>query len=309
MRFIKIMGVIVLCFTVYSCNNKKAVGNEKIIKDPMLYFGQQPPTTTPKIFAPGTISKPDRYEFGCTLSKDGKEFYFGVASSELTEIYRTNLEDGKWTEPENIFQEEPDSFNDPMLSNDENRLYFISDRPRDANDDIEDIDIWYAERKGGGWSSPINVGSPVNNDMEQYYISFNNEGAMYFSSNINEKGSPEASFDIYKADPENGGFLDPQKLPSAINTNSYEADVYVAPDESYIIFCSIRENGLGRGDLYISFKDKSGNWTEAKSMGDKINTKGHELCPFVTRDGKYFFYTSNEDIYWVSSEIINALKE
>jgi hypothetical protein len=32
-------------------------------------------------------------------------------------------------------------------------------------------------------------------------------------------------------------------------------------------------------------------------MEDIINTENHELCPFVTKDGNYFFYTSNEDIY------------
>jgi hypothetical protein len=44
-------------------------------------------------------------------------------------------------------------------------------------------------------------------------------------------------------------------------------------------------------------------------MGDKINTKNHELCPFVSKDGKYLFYTSNQDIYWVSAEIINEIKD
>ena len=43
-------------------------------------------------------------------------------------------------------------------------------------------------------------------------------------------------------------------------------------------------------------------------MGEKINTDGHELCPFVTGDGKYLFYTSNEDIYWIDSGIIESLR-
>lgn len=46
-----------------------------------------------------------------------------------------------------------------------------------------------------------------------------------------------------------------------------------------------------------------------KNMGDNINTEGHELCPFVTKEGKYFFYTSNKKIYWVDSKIIDTLKD
>jgi hypothetical protein len=57
----------------------------------------------------------------------------------------------------------------------------------------------------------------------------------------------------------------------------------------------------------ISFK-KNGVWSKAINMGEKINTKAHELCPFVTNDGKYFFYTSNKDIYWVDAGIIESFR-
>ena len=66
---------------------------------------------------------------------------------------------------------------------------------------------------------------------------------------------------------------------------------------------------MGRGDLYISFKNTDGTWTESVNMGEKVNTKKHELCPFVSHDGKYLFYTSNQDIYWVSTEIIAKIKK
>ena len=99
------------------------------------------------------------------------------------------------------------------------------------------------------------------------------------------------------------------RLSDAINTENYEADVFVAPDESYLIFCSTRPGGQGRGDLYVSFRNEDGNWTEAKSMGDKINTRNLELCPCVSSDGHYFFYTSNEDIYWVDAKVIDEMRE
>ena len=98
-------------------------------------------------------------------------------------------------------------------------------------------------------------------------------------------------------------------LGEAINTEAYEADVFITPDESYMIFCSIRENGFGRGDLYISFNAESGQWKPAINMGYPINTPHYEYCPFVTKDGKYLFYTSQQDIYWVSTEIIEQLKD
>ena len=51
-----------------------------------------------------------------------------------------------------------------------------------------------------------------------------------------------------------------------------------------------------------------GTWSESSNMGKRINTKNHELCPFVSKDGKYFFYTSNKDIYWVDAKIIESFR-
>lgn len=272
------------------------------------YFGETPPGATPKLFAPGIISLPNRYEFGCTLSKDGKEFYFGVANNGKSEMYQTKLENGVWSKAQNMFPQDSAGYNDPMLSPDEQRLYFISDLSTQEGGALKDIDIWYLQREGDSWSLPKNVGAPINNHVDQYFASFNHAGALYFASKDTGPNAPSYAFDIYSAEFTDGAFEDPVKLSSNINTDRYEADVFVAPDESYLIFCSIRKDGMGNGDLYISFKDDRNEWTVAKSMGPLINSEGHELCPYVTPDGKYFFYTSKEDIYWVSTEIFESMR-
>jgi len=172
----------------------------------------------------------------------------------------------------------------------------------------KDIDIWYAKRKGDSWSEPINAGKMINSKKDEYYISFSKEGTLFFATNTETTDSTKMNFDIYYSEVKKGVYQKPKKLCENINTTGYEADVFIAPDESYIIFCSSRKGGYGRGDLYISFKEE-GKWTKAKNMGDKINTSGFELCPFVSHDGKCFFYTSNMNIHWVDAEIIETYRD
>jgi len=272
------------------------------------YMGQQPPGLVPEKFAPGSLSKPNRHEFGCTFSADGTECFFGVDNDGTMEIYHTRLEDGAWSPEEKLFTGDSFSYNDPMLSPDESRLYFISNRPLSIPGSKKDVDIWYSTRTDEGWSDPVNVGAPINGPLNEYYVSFAQNGTMYFGSKDTAPEAPRYAYDIYRAEFTDGAYATPQKLPEAINTHRYEADVYIAPDESYMIFCSVRKHGLGQGDLYISFKDTEGNWTTAKNMGKPINSEFHELCPFVTRDGKYLLYTSNQDIYWVSAEILASYR-
>jgi len=280
------------------------IGCQEPVVEELRYIDLEKPVEIPKKFATNFISKDTEKEFGSIFSADGSEFYYGLDVNGKSEIRYTKLEGNKWMDPITIISDEKYSFNDPFLSNDGKELYYISDRARDEQDTIKDYDIWYSVWEGENWSEPINAGEKINTDVNEYYISFTAEGTMYFASNRDKSIKRKHDFDIYSSKRINGIYQEPVKLSDSINTKAYEADVFIAPDESYIIFCSFRRSGFGKGDLYISFKDTEGNWSKSKNMGEVINTKEYELCPFVTKDGKYFFYTSNQDIYWVSAEIL-----
>ncbi|MBK6265665.1 PD40 domain-containing protein [Marivirga sp. S37H4] len=272
------------------------------------YLGQKAPGDTPEIFAPGIITKENQSEFGSVFSADGKEFFYAIDEDGKAEIWCTKLQKGVWTKPKAIISHPIYSFNDPFLSPDEQKLYYISDRSMTGEDEKKDYDIWYSTREENGWSEPFNAGNTINTESNEYYISFTDDGSMYFSSNTQAEEGRSHDFDIYKSTLKSGHFQKPVKLSDSINTKRYEADVFVAPDESYIIFSTARKDGMGKGDLYISFKNTDNSWSEAKNMGTDINTEGHELCPFVTKDGKFFFFTSNQDIYWVDAEILKKFR-
>ncbi|MEN0002510.1 MAG: ankyrin repeat domain-containing protein [Bacteroidota bacterium] len=275
-----------------------------------LYMGQSLPDNTPKLFAPNVVST-EEHEFGSVFNAAADEFYYGVDVNGRNEIRYSKRIGNNWTPPKVILSHERYGYNDPFLSPDEKRLYFISRQPLDGiGERKQDHDIWYVEKTEQGWSEPINAGPAINSEGNEYYISFTQEGTMYFSSS---KNAPEErkdyDLDIYYSKFIDGQFQTAVRLDSAINTENYEADVFVDPAETYLIFCATRPDGLGRGDLYISFKNEDGSWTTAKNMGAPINSKHHELCPYVTADGKYFMYTSQGDIYWVSTASFLSLKE
>ncbi len=294
--------ILLLTVFITSCGPK----TEETLK----YLKQKTPSSVPEIFAPNVISMESEYEFGSIFNEDATAFFYGVDVGGKSEIRYSELLGNTWSDPKTILVDERYGYNDPFLSPDENRLYFISRMAKDGSGGLEDHDIWYVERIKGGWSAPINAGLNINSDENEYYISFTNDGSMYFSSNVNASpDSKNSDFDIYYSKSINGEFQKAIRLGESINTSSYEADVFIDPSENYIIFCANRKDGLGRGDLYISFKNIDGTWTKSKNMGKLINSENHELCPFVSKDGKYFFYTSNEDIYWVDANIFEDFRE
>lgn len=70
-------------------------------------------------------------------------------------------------------------------------------------------------------------------------------------------------------------------------------------------------------NLYISFREKNGNWGAPENLGNQINSKSNELSPWVSYDGQYLFFSStrsdtsgtnkNHSIFIVNTALIENL--
>jgi hypothetical protein len=188
---------------------------------------------------------------------------------------------------------------EPSFSPDGLKLYFVSTRPLDDSLKPKDFDIWYVERSNlnVNWSEPKNMGSPINTEHGEFYPSIAANGNFYFTRDDTTKNRKD---DIYISIYKNGKYETPMALPETINTDSYEYNAFIAPDESYILFGGYNRNdGLGSGDIYISRKSDNG-WTQAENLGTTINSDKMDYCPFVKNDILYF--TSKRDHTQVKQE-------
>ncbi len=79
----------------------------------------------------------------------------------------------------------------------------------------------------------------------------------------------------------------------------------LSPNDSTLYFASDAPGGFGGVDLYRC-KWENGTWSKPMNLGNKINTKGHDLFPFVSAEGLLYFTTNgyapkdspNTDIYF-----------
>jgi Tol biopolymer transport system component len=247
------------------------------------------PLAEPRIFAEGVISTTDD-EFNVAFTPDGNTIYFtkSVVGSYLYAICASHFKSGKWSVPEVATFSGLYSDFDPFISPDGSKLYFVSDRPlpgkRRGN-----VDIWVAYKTATGWSEPQNLGAPINTDAADWYPTVTADHTLYFAS-----GRPggKGAFDIYRSRLLEGKYSEPVNLGDAVNSQYDETEVYIAPNESFMIFISIRPGGYGHMDLYISY-NRGGAWTKAENLGPKINSEAYDLSPLVSPDGKYFFFASD----------------
>lgn len=233
-------------------------------------------------------------------SPSGNEIYFSVASykNELSFIFYITQSEGKWSKPK--LAGFSGSYNDiePAFSPDGLKMYFSSKRPiSDSSSEPKDYDIWYVERENesDAWGKPQNVGSPVNTKENEFYPSVSKSGNLYFTGKREDVKGGE---DLYVSYPEKGKHTTPVNLGDSINSEKFEFNAYVAPDESFILFSSFgRPDGYGGGDLYISYRNAAGHWGKAQNLGNKINSKALDYCPFYDAENELLYFTSQRSNY------------
>ena len=273
------------------------------------YLGQNPPGMTPEVFAPGIIST-DATEGASSFAHDHSFYLFARARSLEDGILITEQRNGSWSKPRLAAFSAGAHDWDFMLAPDGKTVFVASGRPADSQEvTLQYHRIWVSKRVEQGWSTPQLLPPPVNTGQHDSYPSITTDGTLYFFS---RRDGGLGLADIYKSTASGGKFTNVKNLGETINTEYHEVDPYIAPDESYLIFCSDRPGGFGKDDFYITFRRTNGSWTEPHNMGAKFNTAHHEYIPYVTPDGKYFFFTSNvggdRDIFWVDARVIEEFR-
>jgi Tol biopolymer transport system component len=244
---------------------------------------------TPALVGEGVLSTPDD-ELNSAFTPDGQTVYFSKnVGDRLGVILVSHQRGGKWSTPEVASFSGQYSDYDPFVSPDGSRLYWISDRPVNGKKK-DDYDIWMVQKQGQSWGAPVHLDDPINTDAQEFYPSVTSKGTLYFSST--RPGGKGRGGDIYRSKPEGSRFGTPENLGDSVNSPTHDADPYIAPDESFLIFSSYgRDDAVGDGDLYVSF-NRGGSWSPAKHLEHGINTPAREYCPIVSPDGKWFYFTS-----------------
>ena len=253
------------------------------------YLEQKQPQSEPILFAPYVLST-NFNERDFAISPDGKEIYYSLITSErAARIMVRKYENGKWQLPK-IASFSGNSYDiEPAFSPDGKKMFFASNRSLSGTG-TKDFDIWFVERNAdGSWSMPQNVGEPVNTNADEYYPSLTVDGTLYYTAKYAGGIGGE---DIWMSQWVNGSFTNPRPLPVAVNSPKDEFNAFIDPNGKYILFSSYgRTDDTGRGDLYMSTKDASGEWTKAKHL-TLLNSESLDYCPYVSPDGKYLFFTS-----------------
>jgi len=273
------------------------------------YLGQDPPGLTRQLFAPGFVST-EHGELNAVFADDGREFYFtrrGIPGTQAA-IMVTRYGSPSWTPPEVVNFDDRYSAIDLFITADGDRMVFCSNRPHEHDGEPRgDHDFWVSVQDGDDWGAPKLFARAALSEAQEFYPIVTRSGNLYFNSQRDGPGTNN----IFRSTPEQGVYGPAEKLPPPINSEYREFDAYVSPAEDVIIFSSERPGGHGGSDIYVSFLVQE-SWTDPQNLGGEVNSSASEYGAMPSPDGRYLFFTSgrdgNENIYWISARIVDALR-
>ncbi len=167
------------------------------------------------------------------------------------EIYFTKWEDGKWSDPEPFYLNNPAySVGHPALSEDGRTLFFVSDMPGGYGGS----DIYYVEKNpDGSWGEPINVGVAINTEGNEEFPYYDTTNALLFFASDGRAGLGGLDIFVSAKYPCCFKFDKPENLGSPVNSRYDDFSFIIDKKLKTGFFSSNRPTGEGDDDIY-SFK-------------------------------------------------------
>jgi outer membrane protein OmpA-like peptidoglycan-associated protein len=215
------------------------------------------------------------------------------------QLYESSLVNGEWAEPkpiESINKHHGVGFDidGPTLNFSADVLYFHANFP----DSKGGFDIYISERSAEGWGAPINLGSPINSEVNETHPSITpGQDWLYYSraNAVPDLKKPKDTPDcqkIYRSGKNSlGGWANPILLHELINKGC-EFGPRISADGKTLVFSSVDQVNPKEGyNIYYTKEILDDSWIEATLISE-ITSEDSNLNPQIIGNSIYFIRRS-----------------
>lgn len=274
-----------------------------------------------KLVKGGSANTTQKYYYGQTIMESGKP----EEAKQYMEQYTADARGAMFTKAINnikVYYKNEDAYklamttfnsaeNDfsPAITND-NKVVFTSARKKaqwiNRKHGWTGKNFYYlystAKDKDGKYTSPSLFSKNIQTKYNDGPICFSNDGkTVYFTRNNLKGKKAEKSNDgtiklkIFQATltQDGKGFENPVELP--FNNKEYNcAHPAISADGKKLYFSSDMSGGQGSMDLYV-VENIGTEWGTPTNLGNKINTAGNDVFPFITENNILYFSSNGLD--------------
>jgi OmpA-OmpF porin, OOP family len=158
-------------------------------------------------------------------------------------------------------------------------------------------DIWYSESLMGAWTTARRMSEALNRDQYNTIYSVSPDGQTILVKGAYVNGQYETrGFSIAKKSATGWEIPKKMEIPKyeklSRGKNEYG---YLSNDGKTLLMAFSEKKNSDEDDIYASFLEKDGSWSEPMNLGDDVNTDFTETTPFLAADGKTLYFSSNRE--------------
>ncbi len=183
----------------------------------------------------------------------------------------------------------------PLLSPDENTIYFTSRRKGSTGNKLDVNyeyyeDIYYAQKVNGVWTDVKNIGPPINTDLHDATVAISKDGQQMYIF----RTAPNLLQGIIMVTTLiDGKWSEPKLCDFPIfNETGTVTSLSISQDMNTIYFAANFEGGYGGKDIYRITRMPDSSWSRPMNLGPTINTPYDEESPYIHPDGVTLFFSS-----------------
>lgn len=180
----------------------------------------------------------------------------------------------------------------PVIGANDSVVYFSSCRKGNTGgltDDLGDIpaDIYYFTQNDSSRSKAKNIGSSINTPFYEECLFVNMSGDKML---VYMEGDVQG--DLFSSTLNGKQWGKPVSLGKDFVTRALETGGCISPDGLTLYFAAEADGSKTGKDIYRCTRTEQTTWGKPEKLGDNINTKEDEDCPYLWIDGKTLFFSS-----------------
>lgn len=170
------------------------------------------------------------------------------------------------------------------------RVYLTATR-NGSGIDQENPDIFVTNVLNGTWNEPTVLNPLLNTSQVEYLVDISYDGSKIYYFRGNDLNDGQYLIDTFRAEADNKAVTLPVEVP--FSSSFGDATPYFNSEDA-IYFSSNRPDGYGGMDLYRRRRLPEGGYGPSENLGPTINGAYDEVCPFMARDNRTLYYSTND---------------
>jgi len=214
-------------------------------------------------------------------------------------VFFTLAAKGQDYKPENLGPKVNSKYDEiaPLISSDGKTIYFVRlNHPQNTFGETDSQDIWYSELdKDGHWTEAKRLDKPFNHEQINFISNVTPDGNTLLMGGAYDKGVyKDAGFSI--SNRTKNGWSPLQAIPikkyGEMNKGVYSF-AYLTNDRRTLLLSFSEQDTSSISDIYVSFAQKDGSWSQPVKIGAPISTDADETTPFLAADEVTLYFSSN----------------